>query len=93
MLWRVSKLKNKVMKEIAFVIKKAEEEIWSKSGEVLLEMYWYIGYVLRDLTEREIRDMSENYSNKLSVDDRMFELAYHFYQDNPIFEKAVRCAK
>ena len=81
------------MKEIEFVIKKAEEEIWNKAGEVLLEMYWYIGYVLRDLTEREIRDMSENHSNALSVDDRMFELAYHFYHENPIFEKAVRCAR
>ena len=86
-------MKNKVMKEIEFVIKKAEEEIWSKAGEVLLEMYWYVGYVLRDLTEREIRDMSDNFSSKLSVDDRMFELAYHFYHENPIFEKAVRCAR
>ena len=43
------------------------------------------------MKEKEVREVSANLSSELSVDKRMFELAYFFHKDNPIMEKAMGC--
>ncbi len=84
-------MREKIKSEVGFLIDEAEGEIWKRASDVMLKLYWEIGYLLKDMKEKEVRDISDNLSDELKVDKRMFELAYYFHRDNPIMAKAMRC--
>jgi len=81
-----------VKKEIEYLLKNAEENVWSKAGDVMMDLYWEIGYVLKDYNEVQVRKVSKDLGVFLRLDPKMFELAYYFYKENPIKEKAVEYA-
>ncbi|MBT3323513.1 hypothetical protein HN681_01590 [archaeon] len=84
-------MRKKIAGEIGYLIEEAESKIWQRASDVMLKLYWEIGYLLKDMKEKEVREVSANLSSELSVDKRMFELAYFFHKDNPIMEKAMGC--
>jgi hypothetical protein len=77
------------MKTIKQLIDKAEEKIWYRSEEVMLTLYWDVGFQLRGIEKEKIAQLSKKLSEKLGVEPRIFEVAYHFYKDNPIKKKAL----
>ncbi|MBL7052039.1 MAG: hypothetical protein ISS01_03025 [Nanoarchaeota archaeon] len=84
-------MRKRIVGEIGYLIEEAESKIWKRASDVMLKLYWEIGYLLKDMKENEVRDISENLSSELSIDKKMFELAYFFHKDNPIMEKAMGC--
>lgn len=86
-------MEEKVVAEVEYLIHHSEEEIWKRTKDVMLQLYWDIGWVLRDVNLSSLWDVSRILEQRLEVDAKMFEVAYHFYRDNPILQKAVRSAK
>ena len=84
-------MRKKIKSEVGFLIEEAEGEIWKRASDVMLKLYWEIGYLLKDFKENEVEKVSHELSTNLSVDKKMFELAYFFHRDNPIMAKAMRC--
>ena len=80
----------KVVKEVEYLLKKAEEKVWRNEGRTMTKLFWEIGYCLRNVGN--IHKVSSYLEMELSVDRRMFEQAYIFYQENPIKKKALEVA-
>jgi len=80
----------KVVKEVEYLLKKAEEKVWKNEGRTMTQLFWELGYCLRNV--ENIHKMSSILEMELSVDRRMFEQAYIFYQENPIKRKALEVA-
>ena len=80
----------KIFDELRFLLDEAEERIWRRSEKVLLDMYWHIGYCLREYPEKDMDMVSKELSLLFHADKEMFCTAYRFYKDNPLKKKAVR---
>tara|TARA_Y100000310_G_scaffold196122_1_gene196136 strand:- start:490 stop:750 length:261 start_codon:yes stop_codon:yes gene_type:complete len=86
-------MEEKVVAEVEYLLMHSEDEIWKRTKDVLLQLYWDIGWVLRDVSLSNLWDVSKLLEQRLEVDAKTFEVAYHFYRENPILQKAVRPAK
>ncbi|MDP3918357.1 MAG: hypothetical protein Q8Q35_00430 [Nanoarchaeota archaeon] len=86
-------MNKKLLKDVEHLLDKAEESIWDKSSDVMLRLYWELGYVLSEYSVLELTNVSKELGLILGVEDKMFEVAYHFYKENPILEKAVSVAR
>jgi len=77
---------------IEHLLNQAERQVWDESEDILLGLHWEMGFHLRKYTTIEITDIAKELADHLSVDARMFEVAYYFYKGNPIKKKALECA-
>jgi len=75
------------LKELRFLLEEAEEEIGRKSEKILYELYWKIGFLLRDCTEEKLKLVSKELSVVFQVEPEMFTTAHRFYKENPIKKK------
>ncbi len=83
-------IEKQLFEELRFLLDEAEERIWRRSEKVLLDLYWQIGYCLKDYSAEEITVLSKELSLLLHAEKDMFCTAYTFYKDNPLKKKAVR---
>lgn len=82
----------KLVKEIEYLLRRAEARVWKKADTIVAQLYWDIGYCLREIKEEELQLASHLLSKELSVDQRLFEISYFFYHANPIKKKALEMA-
>ena len=85
-------LRKKTVEDVAHLLDEAEATVWTKAEKIMLELYWKVGYCLREYPEEEIVPLSEELCLLLGVEAGLFETAYRFYKQNPIKGKALRCA-
>lgn len=79
----------KVLEEVSYLLEGAQEKIGSKIERILFNLYWSLGYCLKDYTEEEIVPVSKELALLFHVDAVMFETAYVFYKTNPMKRKLV----
>ena len=82
----------KLLKEIEYLLRNAEARVWKKADNIVAQLYWDIGYCLREVKEEELQLASHLLGKELSVDARLFEISYYFYKGNPIKKKAMEIA-
>ncbi len=82
-------MKKELIQEVSYLLDEAEERVWIRAEKVMVELYWDIGYCLKDCDDKEILAMSKQLGKMLEVEEKFFEIAYHFYKDNPIKKKAL----
>jgi len=82
-------MKQKMVKEIEYLLEKAEDEVWNKAEKIMLSLYWDVGYCLKEYNEKEITKMSKSLSTMFDVEQNFFIIAYHFYKNNPIKKRAM----
>ncbi len=85
-------MKSQVVQEIAYLLERAEEKIAGKTGEVMVELCWDVGCVLRSCDEEDLQNVSQQLSELFETDRKLFEVAYYFYKHNPVKKRAVRSA-
>jgi len=85
-------LRKKTIEEVAYLLEQAEEAVGRRAEKIMLELYWKIGYCLREYHEEEIIPLGEELSILLGVEAELFDKAYRFYKGNPIKKKALRVA-
>tara|TARA_Y100000310_G_scaffold310408_1_gene355619 strand:- start:659 stop:916 length:258 start_codon:yes stop_codon:yes gene_type:complete len=81
-----------LVRDLRFLLSRAEEKIWMRADRVLLSLYWEIGYRMRQVDESRLPFLSSQLGKQLDVQARLFEVSYYFYRDNPIKQKAVEVA-
>ncbi len=80
----------KVVEEVEYLLRKAEDKVWQNEGRTMTQLFWELGYCLKDVND--IKEASFVLERELSIDRRMFEQAYIFYQENPLKSKALEVA-
>ena len=88
--WSAAMLHRNTLKEIEFLLDRAEGIVWKRAERVMHALYWDVGYCLREYPEEEISALSEELSFLLGVEAALFLTAYAFYKKYPIREKALR---
>ena len=81
-----------LLKEIDYLLRRAEARVWKKADAVVAKLYWDVGYCLREIKAEELQLASHRLGKELDVDARLFEIAYYFYKGNPIQKKALELA-
>ncbi len=79
-----------LIKDIQFVLEETEEKVWKKVEGFILNMYWQIGYCLRDYSEEEVQKMGKEFALLFKVEEQLFCIAYRFYKENPLKLKVER---
>jgi hypothetical protein len=82
---------DKLVKTMHHLFNEAEERMWGRSEEIMLTLYWEVGFHLKGFKHKSLSEVSKKLGVELEVEPKLFELAYFFYQGNPIKAKAVRC--
>lgn len=75
---------------MTFLLEEAEEKVGRKIEGILRNLYWQLGFCLREYSEKEITTMSEELALLLEIDKEMLETAYFFYKKNPLKNKVTR---
>ena len=76
-----------------YLLIQASQAIWERTEEIMLTLYWEIGFHLREYDEKELKKISRDLAMALGVEKRMLEIAYHYYMDNPVKKKAIGVGK
>ncbi len=78
---------------VQFILQRTDERIGKRAKKHMLEMYWRIGFELRDYTEKEMMNIVRKLSRDLRLDFRLFLMSYEFYRVCPMYQNALRCAR
>lgn len=79
-----------LVEDLQFLLEEAEEKIWRRTRGILMQLYWQMGYCLRDYSEQEMLVSSEELGLLLDIDGEMLRTAYRLYKDNPMKKKVLR---
>ncbi|MDP3728751.1 MAG: hypothetical protein Q8R18_04835 [bacterium] len=85
-------MNKKLLDELNFILEEAEAKVGNKIEKVLLEMYWQIGYCLREYNEEELNILIKELSLLLKLEQEIFFTAYHLYKEYPIKKNIRRIA-
>lgn len=83
-------MNKKLVEDLHFIFDEAEAKIGHKIEKILVEMYWQVGYCLRDYPEEEMYMLTKELSILLGIEDKILLNAYYFYKDYPIKKKMGR---
>ena len=83
-------INEKLLTEVHFLLEEAEERVWRRSEKVILDLYWHLGYCLKEYSKEEIKKVSKELALLLNAEQEMFLTAYTFYRENPLKKKALR---
>ena len=72
------------------IVKRAEEKIRHKASEVMIELYWELGFQLKEYSEIELRREKKALADALGVDPSLLESAYAYYKENPLRGKVMK---
>ena len=78
---------------VQFILMRTDEKVGKKAKKIMLEMYWKIGFELRDFDNNEMHNIVRKLSDDLCLDFRLFLMSYEFYKRCPMYKRAVRCAR
>ncbi|MSR86315.1 hypothetical protein EXS74_02885 [Candidatus Woesearchaeota archaeon] len=79
-----------LIEDVQFLLDEAEERMWRRTRGVMMDLYWQIGYCLREYSEQDLLVFSEELAIILDIDGQMLRTAYRFYKDNPLKKKVMR---
>ena len=79
-----------IIEDVQFLLEEAEERMWRRTRSVMMDLYWQIGYCLREYSEQDLLVFSEELAIILDIDGQMLRTAYRFYKDNPLKKKVMR---
>jgi len=82
----------RIVEELRFLLDEAEKKVWRKAERVMLNLYWQLGYCLRDYSEEDIAQMEKELAFLLHVEKDMFATAHRFYKENPLKKRIKRLA-
>jgi methionine salvage enolase-phosphatase E1 len=82
-----------VKENVQFILFKTDEKVGKKAKKEMLDMYWKIGFELRDFDNKEMMNVVRRLSRDLRLDFKLFILSYEFYKYCPMYRKTVRCAR
>ena len=86
-------MKEAIVSEINYLLDEAEDKVWLRAEKIMVELYWDVGFCLRECKEKEIVEVCKELGTVLDVEDKFFEIAFHFYKSNPIKKKALEVKK
>lgn len=86
-------MKEEMICEIDYLLDEAGDKVWNRAEKIMVELYWDVGFCLRDYKEKEIFEVSKELGKVLDVEEKFFEIAFHFYKSNPIKKRALEVAK
>lgn len=74
----------RLVQDLQYIFDTVEEKICNKNEKILLEMYWQIGYCLKDYTLQEIYPLVKELSVLVGAEEQLLIDAYFFYKDVPL---------
>lgn len=83
-------MNKQLLEDLHFILDEVEAKIGNKIEKILVEMYWQIGYCLREYSKEEITVIIKELSILLNVEEKILLDSYYFYKEYPIKKKIGR---